>query len=141
MVIIVTRVILVTHKGLARGLMESAKLLVGDKADLVEQVELLEHQSLEDLISVLSEKVKKYSGEDILILVDLLGGTPSRAALALAQMHSDIHIVTGVNLPMLLDIILNMGEARARELASIAERSGREGIVNLEEKIARMKNI
>lgn len=135
-----THVIVVTHKGLARGLMESAKLLIGSKAELVEQIELQEHQSLDDLINALSESVRRCSG-DVLILTDLFGGTPSRAALAIASMYGNIHIITGVNLPMIISVLLNMDNLNAKELARLAESSGKDGIVNLEEKISEIKRI
>lgn len=43
------------------------------------------------------------SGEGIIVMTDMMGGTPTNAALAMLN-RKDVEVVTGVNLPMLLKV-------------------------------------
>jgi PTS system mannose-specific IIA component len=43
------------------------------------------------------------SGEGIIVMTDMMGGTPTNAALAMLN-RQDVEVVTGVNLPMLLKV-------------------------------------
>ncbi len=71
------------------------------------------------------------SGDGMLCLVDLPGGTPARVAGGLATKYPDFEVVTGVNLPMLLEVLLGWPSLSAKDLCRRAVRTGGEGIVDL----------
>lgn len=50
------------------------------------------------------------SGEGILVMTDMMGGTPTNAALAMLN-RADVEVVTGVNLPMLLKVPFIKGKS------------------------------
>lgn len=119
------------HGELASGLIGCAELIVGHQEG-VEAVALRPEDSLESMQAALSEAIiRAERGAGVLVLIDLYGGTPGNAA-ALSLRDHPVEIVTGVNLPMLLEVMLRreMGTP-AKELAEMATETGRAGIVDL----------
>ncbi len=122
-------VVIITHGHLAEGLLDSATMVCGrvDHAHAISfepgvSPEDLEH-TVEDLLSGLGE------GEQVLFLTDLPGGTPAKVATTLAA-HGRAEAVTGVNLPMLIEVLLATKQQDARSLAELAVEKGREGVVD-----------
>ena len=64
-------------------------------------------------------------------MVDLFAGSPFNAASMLAIKNSNMEIVTGVNLPMILEVFSNRESSTLSELVNIAEKSGKESIRKL----------
>lgn len=65
--------------------------------------------------SKLSEEIENAvkevdKGEGVLIMTDMMGGTPTNAALAMLN-HHGVEVVTGVNLPMLLKLPFLKGQS------------------------------
>ena len=94
-------VLLATHGAFARGILDGAEMLVGKS-------EKLEYIALEpgDDFGVFRENLKKRAaaldeGEGVLVLADLLGGSPYNA-VALSMDGGNIECLTGLNMSMLL---------------------------------------
>ena len=64
-------------------------------------------------------------------MVDLFAGSPFNAASMIAMKNSNMEIVAGVNLPMLLEVFSNRNFSTLPELVNIAEQSGKESIIKL----------
>ncbi len=76
-------------------------------------------------------------GEGLLILTDMLGGTPSNVCIPLMK-EKNVEVITGVNLPMLLTAIHKKNAIKdLRELAEVVASSGREGILSCSERVDR----
>ena len=67
------------------------------------------------------------SGDGVLVLTDLYGSTPSNIACKL-HTKSNVRVVSGLNLPMLIRI-LNYPDMDLDELAHKAVTGGRDGVV------------
>lgn len=65
----------------------------------------------------------------VLILADLMGGSPANACAYLALAGTPV--VCGMNLPMLLEVLAAREQSSAAELAAVALHSGRVSILNL----------
>lgn len=63
----------------------------------------------------------------MLVLVDLPGGTPANRAKLLAARREGMRIVTGLNLPMVLEVLVRNGDVD--ELAGRALSAGRDGVL------------
>lgn len=100
------RIIVGTHGIFGEEIINSAKLILGE-SDLFQAVSLLPEMSLEDYLAKADQVLAAVEGE-ILVFVDLLGGTPSNVFSILSKKY-DFPIVTGVNLPVLLDIYFKAG--------------------------------
>ena len=61
-------------------------------------------------------------------MVDLFGGSPFNAASIIAMKNDNVEIVTGVNLPMILETLGSRDFSNLSELLAIAENSGKEAI-------------
>ncbi len=65
-------------------------------------------------------------------MVDILGGTPYTAG-AIKLENPNINVITGINMPMLLEILPHRNED-LKVLSKIAAESGKNGIVDVKEK-------
>jgi mannose/fructose-specific phosphotransferase system component IIA len=63
-----------------------------------------------------------------LILTDFWGGSCHLCGIAAARGHGEIIVVTGLNLPLLLDYLHNRGALGPRELAERLQQKGRDSI-------------
>ena len=67
--------------------------------------------------------------DGVLILVDLLGGTPFNQGMMLTQQIDNVEVVAGTNLPMLIVLIMTRGNASSlTELAEQAVAVGQAGV-------------
>jgi mannose/fructose-specific phosphotransferase system component IIA len=71
------------------------------------------------------------SGGEFLVLMDLFGGSPSTVCAQIMAEDPRIEIVTGVNLPMLLEVLLGMEALTLKDLARLAREKGKEGIIDI----------
>ena len=94
-------IILVTHGPLAASFIESAEMLVGESEKL-EAISLEPSDNFEEFQQKILEKARRLNnGDGVLVLVDLLGGSPYNAASKLL-IRENIECLTGLNLSMLL---------------------------------------
>jgi mannose/fructose/sorbose-specific phosphotransferase system IIA component len=101
------RVIVACHSGLAQALLKTAESIAGPQPG-VACLDLLNGESPAAFESRLAAAAAP--GRPALILVDLMGGTPWNAAARLALRRGDARVVSGVNLPMLLEVALAGGD-------------------------------
>jgi len=129
-------IVLITHGKYGEGLVDALALLLGDEAIKgIHVITLGPLDSPESLYEKIKDVVNGIDHEKgVLILVDLFGGTPSRVAAQLLSEGFNVEVISGVNLPMLVEIVLQRDKT-AKDLVEIAIRSGIEGIVNIGEKV------
>lgn len=122
------RVLILTHGGLGEALRESAAMIAGGVADDVAAFGLLPGTEVEDVAEAVRASLDRDEGESVL-LTDLPGASPARIAAELS-LRPNVEAVSGVNLPMLLEVLLSQPRTAA-EAAEIACRAGAEGIVDI----------
>ena len=99
-------VILSGHGGFASGLQKAVIQIIGDQEQFkaidfpgdmtTPQLELAMREAMADIDS----------GDGVVFLTDLLGGTPFRTASLLSQERAHIEVVTGTNLQMVAEMLL-----------------------------------
>ena len=95
-------VVVVTHGQLATELVNAAETIVGELPRFT-AVSIGWHEDTEDARTEIVEAIARVKQDDgVLILTDMFGGTPSN--LALTFLGSDVEVITGVNLPMLIKL-------------------------------------
>jgi PTS system mannose-specific IIA component len=72
--------------------------------------------------------VSSFQADGAIIMTDLFGGTPSNMAMSFLK-EGSVEVVTGVNLPMLIDFCSRRERMTVAELAVSLQRSGRDGIM------------
>lgn len=124
-------ILLVTHGPYATALIESVEMVYG-KQEKIESVYLSQGESVEKLQDKINEAINTLNCEQVLIMVDILGGTPYTAG-AIKLENPNINVITGINMPMLLEILPHRNED-LKVLSKIAAESGKNGIVDVKEK-------
>ncbi|KAF5052949.1 PTS system fructose-specific EIIA component [anaerobic digester metagenome] len=120
-------VILVTHGQFGQHLLEAAQTILGPQEQCV-HIAVEGAVDMATLLTDLKNAVKRMeTGEGVIILTDMFGGTPSNISLSLLQ-PGKVDVLTGVNLPMLLRI-LGMRDQELTQLAQNAKNAGIQGIV------------
>ena len=93
--------LVVTHGRLAEELVISARTIVRD-VDGLEAVSIDWNDDVEEARRRIEEARRRVdSGQGVLLLTDMFGGTPTNLALSMME-PGKLEIVTGVNLPMLI---------------------------------------
>lgn len=104
-----------THGRFGEELLCSAEMIIGPMAD-VYAVSLLPGTPPEKFKHLIEEIVKTMDGE-IICLVDLFGGTPCSSTAMLSNTYP-LHIISGLNLPMLLEMYMRKDLMDVEELIS-----------------------
>ena len=120
------RALLVTHGDLARALLETAQGIVGS----VEGVETLTNHGLsrDRLAQAVEERVAAWAGEGGVVLTDIMGGSCTQAALLGVAEGRQVAVISGVNLPMLVDFLVNRGAYDVSRMSERLVEKGRNGV-------------
>lgn len=122
-----TGLVLVTHAGLAGALKSAAEMIVGS-IDMCSSVEVAPGEHADKIMARVVSAVEAVSADGAIIMTDLFGGTPSNMAMSFLK-EGWIEVLTGVNLPILIEFSSKRGCMPVAELAAELQRSGREGII------------
>jgi PTS system mannose-specific IIA component len=122
-----TGLVLVTHAGLAGALKAAAEMIVGS-IDMCASVEVSPGEHADEIMARVVSAVAAVSADGAIIMTDLFGGTPSNMAMSFLK-EGRIEVLTGVNLPLLIEFCSKRDRLPVPELAAELQRSGREGII------------
>ncbi|EQF27494.1 PTS system fructose IIA component family protein [Clostridioides difficile CD160] len=123
-------IVIAAHGNMAKAMLESAELIVG-KQEKVETLGLNHGDSIDDFSKRLENEIEKYKDEGVLLLLDFYGGTPFNTSAIVINKFAkvcDLECLTGVNLPMLLELFLNRENMKLIELKNLCEEVGVSGI-------------
>lgn len=121
------KLIVMSHGLMAQETLNSAKMIFGE-IEGASSVVLLPNEGVEDVERKLAEICSKYlDDEQILIIVDLLGGTPSNVALKKLFSSDKIAMITGLNLTLVIEYALSSIND-VNELADYLVNEGRSSI-------------
>jgi mannose/fructose-specific phosphotransferase system component IIA len=117
--------LLVMHADLSAALLRAAEKVYGP----IEGVDVLsnEGQSRQSLEHEIGQRVSGWT-EGGLVLTDFWGGSCHICGLAAARGRGEVVIVTGVNLPTLLDYLHNRDQYTLDDLADRLRRKGQDSI-------------
>ena len=119
--------VLVTHAGLATALKLSAEMIVGE-IECCTTVEVAPGERADDIMARVVAAVEAVQTDGAIIMTDLFGGTPSNMAMSFLK-DACIEVITGANLPMLIEFSSRRERMTLAELAVDLQCTGREGIV------------
>lgn len=125
-------IIVATHGKLSEGYNDTINMIMGERKGLYfiefspkDEVENLREKFINIINSIKNEN-------EILILTDLFGGTPCNTAIKMAlESRQRIKILSGVNLPMLIEAVLNQDSILDEVIESILN-SSKQGIMNID---------
>lgn len=103
-------IILASHGPFARGALECAEMLMGKQSNM-QVISVLIDSNIDNLRQQMQESYQKLNnGKGVIILVDILGGTPCNLASELLLTHDDVLLFCGFNIPVLLEVLNNREE-------------------------------
>ena len=119
------QVIVAAHGKLAAELVNSSEMVFGEVEGL-HGVTFVPGEGQDTLVEKYEAIIAECSPSDsVLFLVDLFGGSPYNAAARVAAKRPQDDIVTGVSLPMLLEVLDAKDDAKSAEaLADVAKEVG-----------------
>ncbi|MDR0934193.1 MAG: PTS sugar transporter subunit IIA [Burkholderiaceae bacterium] len=124
-------ILLIMHEPLANAFMATAAHMFEGPQERIEAIDVRADQDLNDLNSRASQAVTRLDdGSGVLVLTDVLGGTPSNCSCRLT-MKGRVEVIAGVSLPMLLRAITY----RQNDLETVIEKAlsgGKSGAIRIE---------
>jgi PTS system mannose-specific IIA component len=125
-------VLIISHGALAEALISEVQLLIG-KLQRVKGVSVRSKESEEEARDRIRERMAEVNeGDGVLILTDIMGGTPTNLSLSLLK-DDRVGVVTGVNVPMLLALSSYRKGRSLEEICSLVKKSGRRSIILIKE--------
>lgn len=113
-------IILASHGPFAQGALECVEMLMGMQEG-VQVISVKIDSNIENLRKQMAESYQTLNqGQGVIILVDLMGGTPCNLAGELVVQHNDILLLCGFNIPVLLEV-LNNREGSLQDVKSAVE--------------------
>lgn len=128
-----TGIIVTGHGKFPEGILSAVSLVAG-KPDNTAAVNFEMGQSSEDLKGAMTGAMESLEGDEVLILADLVGGTPFNTAAALRTERSDrkIKVIAGVNMAALVEAVFSRPMYGLDELAAALLTAGKEGLRDLD---------
>lgn len=127
-------ILITSHGGMAQGMMESVKMLMGVQENL-DYVTFGEDMGSDELDELYADKIKDVSDQNqYLILCDIKGGTPFNVVSRYSFKNDNVAVIYGMNLPLLVEAIVQCGneELTLQELAGYLQQQSA-GTIGLSE--------
>ena len=105
-------ILIVCHGNLAEGLLNAMELIIG-KSPKIKAIGLYEGDAIDDLPGRIKQEIENMKcDEGVLIFVDIVGASPFNASARVIHElpNQKLSLITGVNLPMLLETALKREE-------------------------------
>lgn len=119
-----------THGNLSKELVRSAEMVAGPIKNCYTWT-LNPEDNVIDNEKQMREVIDRLDENDgIFIMLDLFGGTPSNLMLKNTR-GKNVIIMTGVNLPMILEFAMSRETLPMEDLMKVCEDAGKNGIKNL----------
>ncbi len=119
--------IVVTHGNLAREFVAALEHVVGPQQQ-IKAISIFPNDDMEERRNAIVEAAKSVStGDGVIILTDMFGGTPSNLSISVMDGGS-VEVIAGVNLPMLVKLARIREEAQLPDALKQAQDAGRKYI-------------
>lgn len=118
--------VLITHGNLASGMKNAVEQMLGKQEGFF----TLSNSGLsgKDLIDSINKILEEQNHPSAILFTDIYGGSCWRSSRFVASQNSQVALVTGVNLPMLLTFFTNRNKLEFPQLLEKAVQMGEEGI-------------
>ena len=121
-------IVIVTHCQLGEALIGAAEFIIGSQPGSLESVSIDLNENAEKLRNKISQGIKNVKGQEgVLILTDMFGGTPSNLSYSFLE-EGRIEVLSGVNLPVLIQAASMRKKMKLDELATNLESFGKKSI-------------
>lgn len=119
--------VILSHRSLGNCLKNTVEQMMGKQPGMV--VISNRGKDVESLLSKLEGLFSKRKSKEVFLFVDLYGGSCWQAAKRFSSKRGDVVLITGVNLPMLVQFFSKRDKLNKFELLEKVVESGKGGIV------------
>ena len=121
------------HANFGTGITSSVNLIAGEQ-EAYQAVDFLPTYSTEDLTREITKALDELKDcEGVIIFTDLMGGTPFNVSAQIGHGKDNIRIVSGTNLPMLVEIVMSRKFVdNLDELVDSVLETGKEQVIKYE---------
>jgi PTS system mannose-specific IIA component len=119
--------VLVTHGRLAEELIAALEHIVGAQQQITAVCIGPDDDMEQRRQDILSRVADVESGQGVVLLTDMFGGTPSNLAISVME-KANVEVIAGVNLPMLIKLASVRGSENLQSAVAMAQEAGRKYI-------------
>ena len=120
-------IVLVTHGNLAREFLAALEHAVGPQ-QCISAVCIGADDDMEKRRNEILERARACdTGDGVIVLTDMFGGTPSNLAISVMD-DANVEVIAGINLPILVKLASLRGEASLADAVMSAREAGRKYI-------------
>ncbi len=120
-------IVLVTHGRLANEFVAATEHVVGPQENM-RTVSIGPDDDMEERrVEILKVVEEVDSGDGVVVLTDMFGGTPSNLAISIMD-RATVEVIAGVNLPMLIKLTSVRASSPLAEAVASAQEAGRKYI-------------
>jgi PTS system N-acetylgalactosamine-specific IIA component len=124
-------IVITGHGGFASGLLQAVEQVVGEQPACI-AVDFPVHMGTAELKVALSTALQAVAQPDgVVFLTDMLGGSPFRSACELADTHGNCEVLTGVNMQLAAEMMLEREGLSLTEFRDMALACGKRGLTSL----------
>jgi mannose/fructose-specific phosphotransferase system component IIA len=124
-------IVIACHLDMAKNILDTASYMLGATPEQVNAFSVELGMEKEEMLLGLSLATGEVDqGDGVLVLTDIVGGTPAMLAHELLGKRH-IEVVSGVNLPMVLAVVSYRDGMSLKRLAKMAIKAGKESIFAL----------
>ena len=121
-------IVIVTHSQLGEALIDAAEFIIGKRPEALVSISIDLTENAEVLREKIAVGIKTVKSKDgVLILTDMFGGTPSNLSYSFLE-EGHIEVISGVNLPILIQAANTRGKMDLNSLAVKLEEFGKKSI-------------
>jgi mannose/fructose-specific phosphotransferase system component IIA len=114
------RILILTHGKFADGIADSLRMISG--IEDISTISISDADSPTDVKARIDAFIAEAEPEDhLIVLTDIQGGSSTQAAFPYLQTQKNLHLVTGLNLGLLLEIALSGEEDVASSIEKAVE--------------------
>nr|WP_315486566.1 PTS fructose transporter subunit IIA [uncultured Undibacterium sp.] len=126
--------LLMTHAPLGTAFLQAAAHVFRSKPERLEAIDVVADQNVDEVNRLALEAVRRLDdGSGVLIMTDILGGTPSNCCRHLGD-SNQVAVIAGISLPMLLRAITYRQDA-LDVVVEMALAGGQNGATRVENRI------
>lgn len=125
--------LIITHGLFGKELLKSVEMIMGEQED-VKALGLSLGESVDELRTTAENIIleNQKADMDTILMVDILGGSPSNVALYLLKKYKNIKLITGTNMLVLIEFLQSRESNELDGLIDLMINSGTEGIKKFE---------
>lgn len=115
------KILCMSHGTMAQGVVQSAKMLVGD-------VKFLDYINAyvdgnDDIEDKIVDYLNKNRGQTIIVCTDIFGGSVNNNWMKYLNKESNLYLIAGLSLPLIIDLVLKIEQKSQDNINKIIKRS------------------